>query len=344
VIDVERRLLDAGAAWRAGQPEPAEPDWHSLAVRPSRRRWPALATVAAAVAVLIVLGGTALYLGAFREKATPAPPVASTNPTATPSATPSATLPPAPPAPRLSLADSVVRDGDTVAGSGYVWVEPRQPVRFCATVMIQKRHYCVAGVPLTRVDLGPLVDVQRAENIRYGRTWLRGVFRGGAIAVTAQARPAPLDPGRMDPVKLCKPPRGGWDTNVDPTPLTTYVDAHPERFNGIMVTSAGTGMDVHIVGVPRGSLSAALRDLRAEFGPNVCVVRVRYDAVTQRRARAALGRLMQSGGTGIVMIGGGNGFNPVRVEIWVLSQRVYDRLRAIGLDQLDVRVLLTPVR
>jgi hypothetical protein len=338
--EVERRLLDAGAAWRAGQPEPAEPDWDRLAVRPSRRRWPALATVAAAVAVLIVLGGTALYLGAFRQKATPAPPVASTNPTATPSAT----LPPAPPAPRLSLADSVIRDGDTVAGSGYVWVEPRQPARFCATVVIQWRPYCVAGVPLTGVDVGPLVDLERAGNIRYGRAWLRGVFRGGAIAVTAQARPAPLDPGGRDPVKLCKPPRGGWDRNVDPTPLTTYVDAHPERFNGIMVTSAGTGMDVHIVGVPRGSLSAALRDLRAEFGPNVCVVRVRYDAVTQQRARAAAGRLMQSGGTGIIMIGGGNGFNPVRVEIGMLSQRLYDGLRAIGLDQLDVRVSLTPIR
>jgi len=344
MIDVDRRLRDAGTAWRARQPEPAEPDWQRLAVRPPRRRWPALAAVAAAVAVLVVLGGTALYLGAFRQKATPAPPVASPDPTVTPSATPSATMPPAPPAARLSLADSVVRDGDVVEASGSVLVEPGRPVQFCDGIWLMGwNRGCSGGVNVFDLNLDLVPDLKEEGGVRFGRTWLRGVFRDGGITVTAQARPAPVDLGRRKSVTLCKPPRGGWEQGFDPTALFTYVGARPERFNGWTVAAAGAGRNVYVIGVPRAGLPATLRDLRGAFGPNICVVRVRVDALTERRVRAALERLLQPGGTGIGTIAGG-GLDPVRVEISVLSQRLYDRLHAIGPDAMDVKVWLLPVR
>jgi hypothetical protein len=108
----------------------------------------------------------------------------------------------------------IVHDGYTVEATGVVRAEPGQPTYFCspnlATFEDQPPCTAAVGLPVTGVDLDRLTNREEHGGSVFGRVWLRGVSRDGAVEVIAQAPPKWM-PGGVDlPVVLkttpCAPP------------------------------------------------------------------------------------------------------------------------------------------
>jgi hypothetical protein len=334
MIDIEGRLASAGESWRAAQPGPPEPDPDRLDSR-RHNRWP---MAAAAAAVALVIAGTVLVLRSSPRLVTPVDP--STRPSATGS--PVVSRPPA---------ALVVRDGDTVEATGIVRAEPGNPIYFCspfgASVGDQPACTAAIGLPATGVDLNRLTHREEHSGAVFGRAWLRGVLRDGAIDVIAQAppreEPGPWHLPEVLKTTPCPPPGGGWRGSIDNDAIQQYVEARASRFNGIGISRPAPGVEVIVVGVSAGDVPAAQNELRAKFGPNICAVIVAYTAAAQRRARTAVEQLMRDGEYWIQGIGCACGFTPVIVQVTMLNQRSYDLLQRIGFDQLELWVWLKPV-
>jgi hypothetical protein len=343
--DIEQRLADAGAAWRATQPPPPAPDVDRLDVR-TPNRWPVLA---AAAAVVAVLAGTALALGRPDRPVLPAASPAVPSPTASRP---------------LSAEELVLRDGDTVEASGVVIADDGGPVYFCSWLPTaaggsaavlragdpgRETNQCRDGVPATGVDLGGLSRPERNDGGITGTAWLRGVWRGGVLHVTEQATKGGQGYESEIPDVLrhtpCAPPAGGWRGPADHR-LGDYVDARPDQFYGVGVNRPEgyrDGTEVSVVGVAKGDLAAVQKDLRARFGSNICTVRVLYSARELAPVREAAVQLMQGGRSWINGVGT-ESFKGLRIYLTWLDQHRLDELRAIGLQYLTLDVWLKPVR
>ena len=115
--------------------------------------------------------------------------------------------------------DPIVRDGDRVVGQGTVIAPAGQPVRLCvrgAQVAIPDPPppHCVAGVPVTGVDLDRLSSRQERYGTVWGGAWVEAVYRSGALTVTRQedSRPGPgrgPDAGAADTVPCRSRPAAG---------------------------------------------------------------------------------------------------------------------------------------
>jgi hypothetical protein len=349
---VDELLTAAGRRWRAAQPPPAEPDpsrWTAdpAPARRSRvRRWaPALA---AGLATAVAAG--AVHVVSARHSVPPAPVdrVAAEG------------------AARL-----IVRDGDEAQASGMVVAVPGQPVRFCAPAPVPaigsltpRPPACDYGVPVTGVDLARLSSPVQHPGFRYGSAHLRGTWRAGTLAVTAQSAPevTPTVPDNTPPLP-CGKPAGGWKRHTDELNtdgLRAYVEqTHPDRFRPLWVSYpegftnvAGTpmptdGIEVYVVEVVHGDVAAERRSLQHRYDGNLCVVASagRPSIADQHRIEQTVGkavnRLMDDRANGIYTSWMGD---TVKVDMVILTPQLYDKLAAIGFAALDPQPWLRPVR
>lgn len=335
--DVERLLTEAGEQWRAEQPPAPEPDLARL----TRHRWRrTMPVIASAAAVLVVVAGVLVVRAVADHKDNP---------------------------PAAGLAKLILRDGDTAEATGNVVAESGRPVRFCPFLpqasldaaapsgsAPQGPQPCASfGVTVTGVDLGKLSNRRNSGGVISGDAKLRGVYRDRNLRVTAQSGvprgTAPTEPDLPGFVTKtpCAAPPGGWTGAPNNEAIARYLSQHTDRFNGLGVNYPIPKVFriwVAVVGVSTGDLAEAQAELQARFGPNVCTVRVPYTVAEQKKAWKQLETLMKDPANGIYEATGLGNFRPLTATLAILTQRLYDKLSAIGLHELSITVWLKPVR
>lgn len=258
---LDDRLAADGARWRAAQPAPPEPDPALLTGR-RRSRWQPLAAAAAVVAV--AAGGVA---GVAVSRGVGSPPAGrTTGQTASP-------------------ADDIVRDGDRVAGQGYVLALPGRPVQFCGPVggprVVSPDPWpdeetvpepCRNAVTVTGLDLDRLSERTERDGAVWGWARVDGVYRAGTLTVTRQeAYVSTRTPASAADQVPCPEPAGGWprqpSTLSAAVPrLARVVGQHPDELSELYVTypygwhlqdtSDRKGIEVYVVNTT-GDVAAA---------------------------------------------------------------------------------------
>jgi hypothetical protein len=344
--EVDELLRAAGAAWRATQPGPPQPDLARLRSRRPRRRWvPVLA--AASVAAIAV----AVAVMVLPDRSGSAGPVAG----------------------RGDQGQYLVRDGDRVEVTGMVIAVPERPVVYCPPLSAPSSSgddapSCPAdfAVTLTGVDLGRLAEPGTRDGVRYGYARLRGIWHDHTIAVDEQAIPAanalngPLD---TDPVP-CPEPAGGWPVPDPPRidlPSTAAVERlaaqHPERFGATWVAfpegmpqngRAGTVPVVLVVNLLDGDVDQARRDLEPLYDGTLCVSP--GNVTTSRLTEAArtgdsLARDSRNGIWTISGVAPGGEYvgGPVEAHLLVLDERLYGEFQKIGFDLFNLHPAVRPI-
>jgi hypothetical protein len=325
--------------------------------QPGGRRWVA---VAGTVAAVLAVGAGALVLSRAGEDAAP------------PGGGPAEVA-----APRPDPAPLILREGDRVEADGIVVARPGKPVMFCPvlpTIAIgtaagvpAPAPTCVAplGVAVTGVDLARLSRPGTAQGgVRYGYGTLRGSWRHGAVAVTAQGPPSATDvdadiPDPAPPAG-CTPPPGGWGPGDggDPGPGTPdpYIQQHAAQLGAPWVVwpegypSGSTAspayydkVQVLVVPVVSGDVDRFRAELAATYPGNLCVLRAPAGMLSQQRTRdisAAISPLMGAGSR--VYESGNDGTGRITVTFTYLDQELYDTFRRIGLTYLVLRPWLHP--
>jgi hypothetical protein len=249
------------------------------------RTWLPVAA-AAAVAVLVVVGVVLANLGGPGDSFS----LAS-----------SATIPSG------HAADAVVRDGDTVRGSGLVVAVPGQPVRFCAPVATggsTPLSGCPVGVRVTGVDLSRLTSIDHDRGTVNGMATLTGSYRAGTIAVTDQS---PYHLRKYDPYDdqpPCGEPDGGWPKGeVNPDAASSYRSRNRDTVELVAIMRPAKGESVLYV-VTDGDPTAAGNALLPVYGKALCAVRGKYTTRQIETARAMLDRHVGSGLTKADSAGG----------------------------------------
>jgi hypothetical protein len=293
MTDIDRLLSEDGARWRAAQPAAPELD-PALFARPRRPRWQPLAA-AAAVVVVIAAG-----IGAAALRRSPdAPPPAAASP------------------------GEIVRDGDPVAGQGFVVALPGRPVQLCvpsggATISIYPPPVpkpCPVAVTVTGLDLGRLSNRHEREGAVWGSARVQGVYRARTLAVTRQEayrEPPRPDASAPDAVP-CPEPAGGWtrppeDMEAAMRRLGQAVNRHAAEYTDLYVRypygwhlqdqSNRKGTVVYVVGTT-GDVAAARRELERVFpAEHLCVTRASWSKAAMAAAERVL-RTPQARAVGI---------------------------------------------
>lgn len=346
--DLDQRLADAGRAWRAEQPPPAEPDLARL----TRRHLRPVVPVAASVLAVAVVVGTVLLVRSSSARHSTAP---ATKPPSTTLSGPSVTGNPGRQSPL------VLNDGDTAEASGQVYAARGKPVQFCpqdpTPTFSSSITVCRGGVRAVGVDLTRLTDRHDSDGTITGRATLRGVYRTGTLRVTTQGPagqtvgfPALDLPAVLRTTPCAAPSRRWTSPPYNNTAIDDYLRQHPDRFNGMATTypyGQGSTVTVVVVGVVRADpaqLSQALTELRTRFGDNICTVRVDQSLTEQQATEHAALQLMHDPANGIFAVGGPIGFRPIDVSIDLLTPERYAKLSQIGLSHLLIQPWLKPVR
>jgi hypothetical protein len=209
------------------------------------------------------------------------------------------------PASRPAETDDVVRDGDRVAGQGFILALPGRPVQLCGPLggiprvdprpdEQQVPEPCRNALTVIGIRLDQLTDRHAVGGAVWGWARVEGVYRSGTLTVTRQEayvsdrRPA----SAADPVP-CQEPPGGWprqsgDLHAAVEALDRTVRQHPGELNGPYVTypygwhlqdqSNGKGIEVYVV-TTTGDVAAARRLLDAVFpAEHLCVRTATWNA------------------------------------------------------------------
>lgn len=208
---------------------------------------------------------------------------------------------------RQAAVDSVVRDGDTVTGTGRVVAATGSPVRFCASVprpaiglepgRVQPIERCeVFGVDVAAANLTQLGNRREVDGVVEGYAALTGVLRGGTLTVTRQS-PAEgyggLTPGSAPDHVPCPPPDQGWPPGQDDLDISravAYADAHPGEVVQTSLQRPAVGRTVLVVAArdPVATRAALL----PSFGQRLCVFRSPYTATEVAAAHRRLSALV----------------------------------------------------
>ena len=314
------------------------------------KRWGWSAPVGAAAATILAAG--TLVLATQRSPAEPAPPLAPV-PGAVPGlvrgsagapvdgSAPGAPLVPSRPA--SGPAGLIVRDGDPVEVSGPV----------------EDSVMCAPAPVLLPAGGGPCRDGIRVPGVRpAGGVTVRGRWHRGRLSdirrmpyspTAAGALPAGYD---FPDVPPCPAPAGGWSVGEDwlhrglDEPVLDYLDAHAGRFAEPFATHSGNAR-VLVVQVVNGDVGRARAVLTAMYRANLCVVAAPggHSIAAGRRLRATTGKaveaLMDDPAAGIYTAQSEGG--RIRVNMVVLTEPLYDRFAAIGLNRLVLDPWVRPV-
>jgi hypothetical protein len=320
--DHEPVLLDdlrsaAGEPGQASQPPPLEPD-PTRSVTSNRRRW--LVPVGAAAAALLAAGALGFAKHRTPPEPTSVPGIAAARPGVV----------------AAGPAGLIVRDGDLVEASG-----PVEEGMLCAPAPIFGNGLCRWGV--------------RVPGVRPtdGAT-LRGRWHPNGLSDIQRMPYTPPTTGTLGESDLpdtppCPAPPGGWRDGEDwiDDHVNDYLRAHAEQFAEPFATHVGNAR-IKVVEVVSGDVDQARKALTAIYTDNLCVVAApgKHSIADEQRLQAttgnAVGALMDGppGRSGIY--GASSEDGKIRVQLVQLTQPVYDKLAAIGLDHLIIDPWIRP--
>lgn len=345
--EVDTLLRAAGAAWRAAQPGPPQPDLTRLRSSRPRVRWVPVLAAASVAAIAVAVAVTVLP-----DRSGSSGPVAGGG----------------------GAAQYLVRDGDRVEVTGKVIAAPERPVVYCAPLAGpglagDDAPSCPAdfAVTLTGVDLGRLAEPGTTGGVRFGYARLRGIWHDRTIAVDEQSMPAAnaLNGPDTDPVP-CPEPAGGWPVPDPPRndlPSTAaverLVEQQPERFGATWVAfpdgmtrpaRAWTVPVVLVVNLLKGDVDQARRDLQPLYDGTLCISpgRVTHSRLIEAaRKGESLARDSRNGIWAISGLGPTEeetGLEPIKVHLLVVDERLYGEFQKIGLDLLLLYPAVRPIR
>lgn len=295
--EIDRRLREAGAAWRADQPtgrEP-EPSWFHDPTRPSDFR-SAIGVVAALVIVGVVVASVAFTLPRRQDSAGVATGAAS--PQVTPTASGSPQSSPTAGAPTSPPTFATVLDGDAVTAVGRLLESSTGAVTLCrktfgmgtageGTSMIGCDDYSV--VEVAGLDVHSLPGRQElnywvSTYVRVNGTWSDGTIIGS----TADAIEPPQGPGRR--TVPCPTPAAGWPGNAPSAEfevavprLEATIAESAETYSGLSVASIGDTEETALVVGTVADIDAVRDQLSATFPYNLCVIAVEFSAAELHR-------------------------------------------------------------
>jgi hypothetical protein len=298
------------------RPLPLESDV-SRSVIPGRRGW--LVPVGAAAATILAAGALVVATHRTPPEPAPVPGIVSSGPGIL-SAGP---------------AGLIVRDGDLVEASGPV----EQGSRMCSP----------APVPAT---FGPCPHSVRVPGVKPtdGAT-LRGRWHRNGLSDIRRMPYSPPTAGVLGDSDLpdtppCPAPAGGWRDGEDwvDDQVGDYLHAHADQFAEPFATHVGNAR-ILVVEVVSGDVDRARAALTAIYTDNLCVVAapgghsIAAEDKLQATTGEAVGALMNED-LGIYLASSQDG--KMRVMMLQLTQPLYDKFAAIGLDHLILDPWIRP--
>ncbi len=233
----------------------------------------------------------------------------------------------------------IVRDGDLVEASG-----PVDDGILCSPGPFFGNGPCQWGIRVPGVE--PTTDAT-----------LRGRWHPNGLSDIQRMPYTPPTTGRHGDNELpdtppCPAPPGGWSESEDwlhkglDEPVDNYLLAHADQFAEPFATHVGNAR-IKVVAVVSGDVDQARKALTAIYTENLCVVAAPggHSIAAEQRLQAtigtAVGALMDgTGRSGIYSATSENG--KIRVNMVQLTQPVYDKLAAIGLDHLIIDPWIRP--
>lgn len=330
---VDRLLSEAGARWRASQPEPTIMEVEDLvAINIPRSRRAVLAAAATAAVVFVGLGV------AYHEQR------ADRGPAAQP--TPSATRPPL-----------VVREGGEVSAYGYIVAPEGKDPRLCQYLVTPASGGLVCdglSVPLDRLRLSDLPSPRVDGHARASsEAFVQGTYRSGRVRVdkVLSARPDQLDP-RLTPPPPCDPPKPyGWEATprfqqpgsrpYDPK-LEAVLKTHPEVYSGVWTTIADYYYNspitqVTVVGTT-GDVDAARAELTKYVPKNLCVAQVRFSHATLDDVRASISAKLPAVDAAVDPV-----TDTVVVSVVAYDERTHEAISSVDPKKVQVVKFLYPL-
>jgi len=312
---IDDPLTAAGELGQANQPPPVESDM-SLSVIPKRRGW--RVPVAVAAATILAVG----TLGSAPQRIPPPP---------EPASVPVQVIVPA------GRAELIVRDGDLVEASG-----PVEDAELCSP----------APVPAIN---GPCPFGIRVPGVQpsAGAT-VRGRWHPGRLSDIRWLPYAPTSAGFLPDLDLpdtppCPAPAIGWRDGEDVADdqVDEYLHAHADQFAAPFATHLGNAR-ILVVEVVSGDVDQARAALTAIYTDNLCVVAAPggHSIAAENRLQATTGEavlaLANEPASDIYTFSSDDG--KIRVNMIQLTQPLYDKLAAIGLDHLILDPWVRPAR
>jgi hypothetical protein len=147
----------------------------------------------------------------------------------------------------------------------------------------------------------------------------------------------------------CPAPAGGWRDGEDwfDEPVRDYLRAHAEQFAEPFATHVGNAR-ILVVEVVCGDVDQARAALEAIYTDNLCVVAAPggHSIAAEDRLQATTGKAIEAlmdgtGRSGIYTTISVNG--TIRLMMLQLTEPLYDKLAAIGLDRLILDPWIRPV-
>lgn len=312
----------AGELGQATQPPPPESDV-SRSVTPKRRGW--LVPVSAAAATILAAGALGFATHQTPPERAPVPGIVAARPGIVPA----------------GPAGLIVRDGDLVEASG-----PVEDAELCAPAPV------TAQVGGDTCPYGIRVPGVRPTD---GAT-LRGRWHRDGLSDIRRMPYSPTSAGVLGDSDLpdtppCPAPAGGWSISEDwlhlglDEPVDDYLRAHADQFAEPFATHSGNAR-ILVVEVVSGDVDQARAALTAIYTENLCVVAapgghsIAAEDKLQATTGRALGPLVNDTASGIYLITPEDG--KLRVTMVQLTQPLYDKFAAIGLDYLILDPWIRP--
>jgi hypothetical protein len=283
-------------------------------VTPDRRDW---LVPAGAVAATILVAG-ALWFATHRTSPEP---------------------PPVPGIVAAGPAGLIVRDGDLVEASGSV----------------EDAELCAPGPVLLPGDGDTCPYGIRVLGVRpTDAATVRGRWHPGALLDIRRMPYSPTSAGEMGPdpylpdTPPCPAPAGGWRDGEDwfDDQVREHLHAHADQFAEPFATHVGNAR-ILVVEVVSGDLDRARAALTAIYTDNLCVVAAPggHSIAAENRLQASTGAAVMAlddPALGIYQVTPEDG--KLRVNMIQLTQPLYAKFAAIGLDHLILDPWIRPVR
>jgi hypothetical protein len=228
----------------------------------------------------------------------------------------------------------IVRDGDLVEATG-----PVEDAELCAPSLIGSGDTCPFGIGVSGVE-------------PTGGVTLRGRWHPNGLSDIQQLPYAPTSAGTLRDSYLpdtppCPAPAAGWRDGEDWSDgqVHDYLHAHADQFAQPFATHVGNAR-ILVVEVVNGDVDQARAALTAIYTDNLCVVaapggRTIADENNLRATTGeAVGALMDGGDSGIYTFAVDD--SKIRVNMVQLTQPLYDKFAAIGLDHLILDPWIRP--